>query len=254
MKRHSPGRRLKRCKILLGRSTTLQKRFWRCCRNTSVFFARWMPGFLEIFRALVWGTVISIHAITKVDNVSPQNHPQLGSNWDSSENRTHWGLTSKLSTEDSVHLCATPWHYQKWILTPTQPDRNLTCLDLFRFCWNSRRRFGWMLSNCFRAEGILLLSSVCKACWTELLFLPFFIVRPFWFISDVYLWWIQPVPRQSRYGVDEWLVNTWSCVECRIMFGVQFRFFCILRQSRRILWRNQRWSCLLRRLILSGPQ
>lgn len=78
----------KRCKILLGRSTTLQKRFWRCCRNTSVFFVRWMPGFLEIFRALVWGTVVLIHA-RYIDNVSSQNHPQLGSNWDIAENRTH---------------------------------------------------------------------------------------------------------------------------------------------------------------------
>lgn len=28
-----------------------------------------MPGFLEIFRALVWGTVLLIHAIMKVDTL-----------------------------------------------------------------------------------------------------------------------------------------------------------------------------------------
>lgn len=97
----------KRCKILLGRSTTLQKRFWRCCRNTSVFFVRWMSGFLDSRNISCLGLGYCnfnscYHESWYIDNVSSQSHPQLGSNWDSSENRTHWGLTSKLSTGDSV--------------------------------------------------------------------------------------------------------------------------------------------------------
>lgn len=144
----------KRCKILLGRSTTLQKRFWRCCRNTSVFFVRWMPGFLEIFRALVWGYCnfnSCYHESWYIDNVSSQNHPQLGSNWDSSENRTS-NSPDPLQSSLLGTLCISVQRHGT-IKSGSWRPHSLTECNLFRLAsvdWLSRRRFCWMLSNCHR--------------------------------------------------------------------------------------------------------
>lgn len=75
--------------------------------------------------------------------------------------------------------------------------------------WLSRRRFCWMLSNCFRAEGILLLSSVCKACWTELLFLPFFIVSLSVLIHIRRLPLMDPTSSKTESLWRWWMTHSW---------------------------------------------
>lgn len=258
MKRHSPGRRLQKVQNSARQKHHAAEAILKMLqKHLSVLCSMnvWISRNISCLGLGYCNFNSCYHESWYIDNVSSQNHPQLGSNWDSSENRTHWGLTSKLSTVDSVQC------HDAMALSKVDLDAHTAWPELDLFITVS------VLLEFAKKADRLDVFELQKGLKEFCCFLPYIkhVGQSFLFCLfssfvhfDSYQTFTSDGSNQFQDRVvmslmnDSWILEAVQNVESR--FGVQFRFFCILRQSRRILWRNQRWSCLLRRLILSGPQ